>query len=279
MQDSAISVEHLGVRFAGRGRRPTVEALDDVSLDVTRGSICGLLGPNGSGKTTLLRVLDGQLAPTHGTVRVLGRPPSARANVRDVGVQHDAPLPFPHASARELLEYFGALLDLPKAYVRSRAALLIERLDLGHARERAIRTYSTGMARRLGFAAAVLAEPDLLLLDEPTAGLDPIGSLLVCEALREFAANGGTVLLASHHLQEVEQISDRIVLLRDGRVRTEGTIDDVLGTDDDLLTTRGLNEAGREAVEATVEACGGRALGWRRARRHLFALFRDSNDA
>lgn len=275
MDDVAISVQRLSVRFAGRGRAPAVHAVRDLDLEACRGEITGLLGPNGSGKTTLLRVLCADQRITSGAVRVLGRTPGDRANARAVGVQHDAKLPFPHASARELLEYFGALLDLKRVYARARAELLIERLDLEHARDRAIRTFSTGMTRRLAFAAAMLAEPELLLLDEPTAGLDPNGSLLVGGMLREFADAGGAVLMASHHLQEVEETCDRVHLLRHGEIALSGTLDEVLGTDEETLTTRGLDSNGHAAVEAAVEAAGGEAIRWARARRHMFSLFRE----
>ncbi len=275
MDEVVISVSGLCVRFAGRGSIEPVTALDGVDLELRRGEITGLLGPNGSGKTTLLRVLSGDLAATSGSVSVLGTHPGDPRTVSRLGVQPDAKLPFPHLGAAELLEYLGTLTGMPRLAARAKAAALIERLALLGAGRRPVRTFSTGMARRLGIAAAMLTDPEVLLLDEPTAGLDPNGSLLVCEMLQELAGRGRAVLVASHHLQEVEQISDRIYLLHRGKVATEGALDDVLGTDQFELLVSGLDEARRERIAQAVVESGGKPEAWRRARRHLFALFRE----
>ncbi|MBK8975991.1 MAG: ABC transporter ATP-binding protein [Planctomycetes bacterium] len=271
----AIEVEDLGVDFRRDvGTAGPVRALDGVSLRIPRGELVGLLGQNGSGKTTLLRVLAGDLAPSRGRAAVLGRPPADRALTPRVGYQPDGPLPFPALGAAELLPGLGRLAGLSAADARRASDHWLERLGMRDAARRPVRGYSTGMRKRTALAAALLTDPDLLLLDEPTAGLDPDGSLLVLDVLRERAAQGRTALLASHHLQEVEALCDRIVLIDRGRVVADGALDDLLGTGDDLLRIAGATPATRPAIEAAIRSSGAEPRGWRRDRRHLFEVLR-----
>ena len=270
---AVVDARGLGVTF-GRGRR-AVAALIDADLDCAPGEVVGVLGPNGSGKTTLFRVLVGDLAWTAGHVTVLGRPPGDPARTARIGYQPEGPLPFPRLSGRTFLRHLAALLGMPRRAAADRADELLDALDLAHAAPRPHATYSTGMAKRLALAGALLTEPDLLLLDEPTSGLDAQGSARVLEVLRARAAAGASVVLASHHLQEVESICDRVVVLVRGRVRRSGTLDDVLGGDASELAVTGLAPTARAAVEDAVVAAGGEVRGWRRSRRHLFDLFRE----
>ena len=272
--DPAVSVQSLGVTYRRRLRSPEVHALDSLDLEARRGEVIGVLGPNGSGKTTLLEVLAGSLAPTSGTVRILSRGPTDRALVPLVGYQPEGPLPFPTLSAPEFLAYLGALMRLPRDRARRSAEEWLRRLDLVRTGRRPIGTFSTGMGRRLALAAALLADPEVLLLDEPTSGIDPSGSLAVLEVLEEKARRGGTVIMTSHHLQEIEQICDRVYLLESGRCRAHGSLDELLGTGDRNLVVRGLDDEGVESVRRAVAAAGGELLRTESARRHLFALFR-----
>jgi len=268
-----IAARDVTLRY-GRGRT-AVAALAGVGLTCSRGEVFGVLGPNGSGKTTLLRVLAGELPPDSGSVSVLGRPAGARELVPRVGWQADGPVPFARLPANAWLLHQGALLRLPAQTARQRAGALLERLGLAGASERPIRTFSTGMRRRLALAGALLSEPEVLLLDEPTSGLDPMGSRLVLELLRAHAEAGGTVVLASHHLQEIEATCDRVCLLHRGTKIAEGALDDLLGTDVWRLEVRALPAEKRAAVQALAQAAGAEVLGWSRARRHLFELFRE----
>jgi ABC-2 type transport system ATP-binding protein len=269
-----ISVTDLHVAFSQGFRRPPFTALERLSMRVDKGEIVGILGPNGSGKTTLLRVLAGLLRPKSGTATVLDREPSDRALVRRVGYQPEGAMPFPTLSGVEFLHYMGDLMQLPASTTRDAAAVWLARLGLGDTGAKRIRDYSTGMRRRLALAVALLSDPEVLLLDEPTSGLDPDGSLLVMEILAERAAAGTTVLLASHHLQEIEQTCGRIYLLSGGRVVSEGTLDDLLGTGESHLVVRHLDAAGFDAVEAVVRQSGGEVVRRGEEREHLFALFR-----
>ena len=271
---AAISVRQLAVTFAGRFRRPPVTALQSLDLEVARGAIIGVLGPNGSGKTTLLRVLAGLQRPTAGDVAVLGLPPDRRALRARVGFQPEGSLPLGVLTGREFLQWFGCELRLPDALADARLRQWLERFELAAAAHRQVRTYSTGMQRRLALAAALLGEPEVLLLDEPTSGLDPIGSGAVMDVLQERAAAGTAIVLASHHLQEVEQICNEVLVLHGGRCALRGTLDQLLGTGDRTLVVRGLADGALPAVREDLQRHGAELVRAGPAREHLFALFR-----
>jgi len=269
---TAISVQQLAVSF--RTRQGSVAALQPLDLELGAGRIVGILGPNGSGKTTLLRVLAGLQTPTSGRVQLLDRPANDPALRRLVAFQPDGPLPLGVLSAPEFLAYVGAQLGLPNAVSDARAQAWLERLELQHAGRRWVRTFSSGMQKRLALAAALLGEPSILLLDEPTSGLDPIGSGVVMQILRERAAAGMTILMASHHLLEVEEICDEVLVLQGGVLRARGTLAELLGTDADSLVVRGLDHDQLQQLAQAATALGGEVLRTERQRDHLFALFR-----
>ena len=271
---TAISARQLAVSFPGRGRSGPVVALQPLDLELARGRILGVLGPNGSGKTTLLRVLAGLQAPSGGTVAVLGAAPTARSLRTRVAFQPEGALPLGVLSARQFLAYVGACLGLANADSDRRGAQWLQRLELTAAADRQLRTFSTGMQKRLNLAAALLGEPELLLLDEPTSGLDPFGSELVMTLLREAAARGATVLMASHQLLEVEAICDEVIVLHGGALVRRGTLDELLGSDAHALVVRGLDADGLAALADDARARGGEVLRTERPRDHLFALFR-----
>lgn len=270
---TAISVRQLGVTFGGRGRT-AVEALRPLDLELEQGRILGVLGPNGSGKTTLLRVLAGLQRPTSGTAMVLGQVAGSPGLRTRLGWQPEGALPLGVLSAPEFLAWVGAELGLANDESDARAAHWLERLDLRHAGKRWVRTFSTGMQKRLALAAVLLGEPEVLLLDEPTAGLDPFGSEVVMRILRERAAAGTTILMASHHLLEVEEICDEVIVLQDGALRARGTLAELLATDAHAVVVRGLDDAALAAVADAARQRGGDVLRIERPRDHLFALFR-----
>ena len=271
--DVTVEVEDLAVTYRGLGSKP-VTALAGVSLRAHAGEIVGVLGENGSGKSTLLAVLAGAITPTAGRARVLGRPPEDRSLLRLVGYQPEGPLPFPSCRPAEFLARLAALHGEPFAQSRERIAALLAQVGLEGALRRKVGKLSTGMARRLALAAALLPQPRVLLLDEPTSGLDPEGSLLAIELLRTQARAGTTVVLASHHLQEVEQICTRIVMLHRGRKTAEGSLDELLGTHDLEFVVEGLPGEQVPAAARALEALGGRVVHVGPRREHLFALFR-----
>lgn len=204
-----------------------VRALAGVSLDVHRGEIFGLLGQNGAGKTTLVKILLGMVAPTAGEATLLGCPAGTPAARRVVGyLPEDHRLPEYH-TATSLLDVYGGLQGLARADRRRRAAELLETVGLGHAGRLRVRGYSKGMKQRLGLAQALLHRPDVLFLDEPTDGVDPVGRKQIRDLLLAERDRGVTIFINSHLLGEVEQFCDRVAILRKGEVVRAGRVADL----------------------------------------------------
>jgi ABC-2 type transport system ATP-binding protein len=225
MADSVIQVHDLRKIYrSGLLKRRTVNALEGVSLDVPQGQIYGLLGPNGAGKTTLIKVLLGIVRKTSGDARVLGHAAGEIAARRRVGYlpeNHRIPR---HLTGSTALEYYGCLSGLSVAEVRRRAPELLDRVGLtGRERDR-VSGYSKGMQQRLGLAQAMLHRPDLIILDEPTDGVDPVGRKQIREVLRSLADEGASIFLNSHLLQEIELICDQVAILSHGSVRKTGSV-------------------------------------------------------
>lgn len=205
----------------GRSKR---RAVTDLSLSIESGQVFGLLGPNRAGKTTLVKILLSLCRVNSGAVRRLGAPVSRRQTLARIGYVHENHA-FPrYLSPAALLEYYGALTLVPYEVVRKRAPMLLERVGLSDRSNDPIRTFSKGMAQRLGVAQALINEPELLVMDEPNEGLDLGGRQLVAEIIREQRARGGTVILVSHVLSEVEKLCDRIGVIVGGRLAYEGTV-------------------------------------------------------
>lgn len=226
-------VEKVFPRVAGlrrlliRGAADTdVYALRGVDLGVARGEVVGLVGPNGAGKTTLIKIISTLLDPTRGTVTVDGHDvttaPIAVRQRLGLVLADDRSL-YWRITGRQNLEFFGVMQGVPLPAVRRRAGELLERVGLAH-RDRLVFGYSSGMRARLSIARAMLAEPPLLVLDEPTRALDPVATADVGSLLRQTAAAGVAVLLSSHRLDEIEAVCDRVVAVVDGTVRFDGTV-------------------------------------------------------
>ena len=212
-------------------RRPRVQAVRDVSLRIESGEVFGLLGPNRAGKTTLVKMLLSLCRPTAGEVFRLGRPLSDRSTLAQVGYVHENHA-FPrYLSAASLLEYYGALTLLPPEVVREHVPQLLERVGLADRSREPIARFSKGMLQRLGIAQALLNTPRLLVLDEPTEGLDLNGRRLLRDVVREVRQGGGSVLLITHVLSEVEHLCDRVGVLVNGRLAYAGPLADLLTSD------------------------------------------------
>jgi ABC-2 type transport system ATP-binding protein len=206
-----------------------LRALGGVSLDVEPATVFGLLGQNGAGKTTLIKILLGMLAPTSGSAHLLGLPVGSVAARRDVGyLPEDHRLPEYHTGP-SLLDVYGGLQGLPRQERRRRAAELLERLGLAGREKLRIRGYSKGMKQRLGLAQALLHRPSVLFLDEPTDGVDPVGRKQIRDLLLAERARGVTIFINSHLLGEVEQLCDRVAILRKGQLAVVGTVAEVVG--------------------------------------------------
>jgi ABC-2 type transport system ATP-binding protein len=203
-------------------------ALKNVSLQIKSGEVFGLLGPNGAGKTTLIKILLGILHPTQGVARVLQQPAGSKAARRKIGYLPEN-LVFPrHHTGRSALYFYGRLSEMSDAAIADREKELFDLVSLSGRQNEAVRRYSKGMRQRLGLAQAMLHDPDLLILDEPTDGLDPMGRSQVRDVLDRLKQRGKTVFLNSHILQEVELICDRVAIMALGELRGLGTIDELI---------------------------------------------------
>jgi ABC-2 type transport system ATP-binding protein len=260
--DAAIETRNLTKTYVDFFGRREVKALRELTLTVSRGEILGLLGPNGSGKTTTIKLLLGLIFPTAGEARVLGRPAHDVEVKHRIGFLPEESYLYRFLNAEETLEFYGQIFGLRKPERRQRADELIKRLGLDYARKRAVREYSKGMARRIGFAQALINNPDVLFLDEPTSGLDPIGAREIKDLILELKREGKTILLSSHLLADVEDVCDRIAILHLGRLRKVGEVKDLLELKDVLqLRIRGLDDEGRERVAQVVAERSGELLG------------------
>lgn len=223
-----MKAEGLAKTYAIGFFRKKVRAVVDVNLEVRRGEIFGLLGPNGAGKTTTLKVLMGLVRPTSGRVEVLGRRVGDLAAKRAIGYLPETPYFYDYLSGRELLVFVGQLFGLDRRESRRRAGALLERVGLQHAADRALRRYSKGMLQRVGLAQALINEPELVVLDEPLTGLDPLGRRHLRELIGELGRQGKTVLLSSHILSDVELLASRVAILVRGRTVDSGPLHELV---------------------------------------------------
>jgi ABC-2 type transport system ATP-binding protein len=222
--ESVIVIDQLRKRYRGGLLRRPVDALCGLSFEVRRGEIFGLLGPNGAGKTTVVKILMGIVRATGGAASMLGYPAGDRRGRRRMGyLPENLRLP-PHQSARTAMEYYGRLSGLSRPDIAARLDRLLATVELADRSRESVKRFSKGMVQRLGLAQALLHDPDLLILDEPTDGLDPVGRNQVRTILQRIRDEGRTVFLNSHLLQEVELVCDRVAILDGGQLRFEGTI-------------------------------------------------------
>ena len=226
--EPAIDVQAIRKTYRdGLFGRRRIDALRGVSFQVPRGEIFGLLGPNGAGKTTLIKVLLGIVRKSGGAARLLGRPPGDRHGRRGVGYLpegHRIPL---HHTGDTALEYYGSLSGLSASEIRRRRPELLETVGLAEWGRTSVRKYSKGMLQRLGLAQAMLHDPELLILDEPTDGVDPVGRKEMRSLLQQLKQQGKTVFINSHLLQEIELVCDRVVILVKGEVQKAGGIEEL----------------------------------------------------
>jgi ABC-2 type transport system ATP-binding protein len=217
-----IEVRDLRKIYRTPFRRRASQALGGVSFEVGQGEIFGFLGPNGAGKTTTIRVLMGLIAATAGSARIFGHPvPSREARLR-LGFLPEQPYFYDYLTVGELLDLVGRLFGLDRATRVRRAGELIERVGLARARDQSLKRFSKGMLQRAGLAQALMNDPDLVVLDEPMSGLDPIGRKEVRDLIVELRERGKTVFFSSHILTDVEAVADRVAIVARGEIRAQG---------------------------------------------------------
>lgn len=222
---SVVSVEALRKTYrSGLIRRRSVEALRGVSLDVHRGEIFGLLGPNGAGKTTLIKILLGIVRRSGGAAEILGHSAGDRRSRMRIGYLPESHRIPRHLTGNQALEYYGQLSHMPRAAIRKKRDAVLEIVGLSDWGRTAVTGYSKGMQQRLGLAQAMLHDPELLILDEPTDGVDPVGRAEIRDVLFRLRDEGRTVFLNSHLLQEIELVCDRVAILTKGQVRHVGPV-------------------------------------------------------
>jgi ABC-2 type transport system ATP-binding protein len=255
MSETVVATDRLTKRYGDR------LVVDSVSLTVRRGEVYGFLGPNGAGKTTTLRMLLGLVRPSAGRATVLGADPGTMTAVAGTGALVEGPGFYPYLSGRDNLRVMARYRRLPEAAVDAALA----RVDLAGRSGDRFSSYSLGMKQRLGVASALLGDPALLVLDEPTNGLDPAGMADMRELLVDVAAGGQTVILSSHLLAEVQEICDRVGVISEGRLLTESTVSDLRGAAAVVLRAEPLDRALAVAMrvagdDAVAVVDDGRAL-------------------
>jgi ABC-2 type transport system ATP-binding protein len=247
--ETVIEINGLTKTFRSRFRRREVCAVRDISLGIARGSVVAFVGPNGAGKTTTILMLLGLLHPTSGSVRLFGLPAGTLQARRRTGFQSEIFYTYGFKTAEQALRFYGELSEIPGDKIDRQVPRQLERLGLGGARTRKVGGFSKGMVQRLGLAQALLHQPELLILDEPTTGLDPEGRKLVDEIILEEKARGTTVFLSSHILSDVERTCDYVVILRQGNVALSQSMDELLrGSDEWEIEVLKWAPAALEAV-------------------------------
>lgn len=254
-----VVVQRLSKVFRDFWLRSRVKAVDDVSFEIYRGEVFGLLGPNGSGKSTSIKILLGLLHRTGGRVSVFGKPPTDVSVKRRIGYLPEESYLYPFLNARETLEYYAKLFELERDVRVKRIDELLDMVGLSAVQFRPVREYSKGMQRRIGIAQALINDPELLILDEPTTGLDPIGTRQIKDLILQLAKRGKTVLLSSHLLADVEDCVDRMVILYGGKVQASGTCDELLeAADKSIIETDKLDDATIARIDSIIrESTGG----------------------
>jgi ABC-2 type transport system ATP-binding protein len=249
--NASLAVETVGLtkRYPLAWKRKVLVALDHLDLQIKPGEVFGLLGPNGSGKSTTLKLLLGLAIPSEGEARIFGQPPDDVETRRRVGFLPENPYFYGFLSGDETLRFYGKLCGVTGAKLEQRIEELIDLVGLQNGRERPLRSYSKGMLQRIGLAQALIQDPDLLFLDEPTAGVDPLGSTQIRDLILRLKKMGKTVVFSSHLLEQVQEVADRVAIFSLGKKVLEGSLDTLLtenhGTEIHLPGDIGFAEEGR----------------------------------
>ncbi len=273
-KDLVVKCVGLSKVFRDFWMRNRVKAVDDIDLDIYRGEVFGLLGPNGSGKSTTIKLILGLLHPTAGRIAVFGHHPHDVKNKQRIGYLPEESYLYPFLNARETLEYYARLFHQKRTIRRGRIDTLLEMVGLQHVARRPVGEYSKGMQRKIGLAQALINDPDLLILDEPTSGMDPIATADVKRVIKSLAERGKTILLCSHLLADVEDVTDRVAIMYGGKVRRHGQIDDLLEQHDrTMINAPAMDPETEEHLVALLESQGICDASISRPRQKLETLF------
>lgn len=235
-EQPAVQIKNLVKEFKAPGRSKTqgskIRAVDDISLTIMPGEVYGLIGPNGSGKSTTMKALLGLIAPTSGSCHVFGKNSLKTDSRQEIGFLPENPYFYKHLSGEETLRFYAKLCGMRGKEMNSRVDKMLELVSLQDARKRRIAGYSKGMLQRIGLAQALIHEPKLLILDEPTAGVDPLGSREIRDLVLRLKEQGVTVFLCSHLLEQVQEVCDHVGIIFNGKIVKEGKLDDLIAIED-----------------------------------------------
>ena len=274
MTEAAVAVTGLTKVFPIHWQRRSIVAVCDLNLHVEAGQVYGLLGPNGSGKSTTLKIILGLVSPTSGKTEIFGRDSRLVQSRESVGFLPENPYFYKFLTGEETLRFYGKLCGRHGTRLTARVKELLDLVGLTIARDRRLSGYSKGMLQRIGLAQALINEPRLVVLDEPTAGVDPAGSREIRDLIVDLKHRGITVLLSSHLLEQVQEICDRVGILADGILVREGALEDLVAIENQ--TELILENASPELIaklEAAVQNSDARLVAQRRPRSSLERLF------
>jgi ABC-2 type transport system ATP-binding protein len=278
MTNSAVAVQGLTKIFPVPFR-PTrgVVAVKDLSFRIESGEVYGLLGPNGSGKSTTLKIILGLASPTRGRTEIFGRDSRLVESREAVGFLPENPYFYKYLTGEETLRFFGRLCGMTGATLKNRVNDLLDLVGLNKARDRRLGTYSKGMLQRIGLAQALIHDPRLVVLDEPTAGVDPVGSREIRDLIMDLKRRGITVLLSSHLLAQAQEICDRICILADGVLVREGHLQELIAIENqtELVIADASDELVRE-IESFISRSNAKLLERRKSTTTLERLFLES---
>ena len=256
-----IETRGLGKIYRDFWGRKKVQALKALDIQVQRGEVFGLLGPNGSGKSTTIKLILGLLFPSSGRAFVFGKEATEVTKNERIGYLPEESYLYKFLNAEETLDFYGRLFDMPSQVRRERTERLIQLVGLQKARRRQLKEYSKGMTRRIGLAQALINEPDLLVLDEPTTGLDPIGTREMKDLILRLRDQGKTILMCSHQLADVQDVCDRIAILYQGELKELGRVDSLLKVQDVTeILAKGLSEQAKQEIREVIARHGSQLL-------------------
>jgi len=280
MGEPAIAIKHLTKDFRIGVRGVKLRAVDDVSLEIRDNEIFGLLGPNGCGKSTTMKIVLGLLEPTRGTCSIYGVDSHAVKSRRNVGFLPEAPYFYKFLSGRELVRFYARICGVPRDEIDDRTEETLKLVSMETAAHRRVGVYSKGMLQRIGIAQAIVHDPKLIVLDEPTAGVDPVGSHAIAELIMALKQRGKTIMLCSHLLAQVEGVCDRVAIMSRGKLVLEGGVDELLEKEDQRnLIVRDYKPACREEIEAVLAKHGAKLEAVSAPRISLDRLFLQHTDS
>ncbi|GHB97109.1 ABC transporter ATP-binding protein [Cerasicoccus arenae] len=279
MSEPAIRIKNLTKDFRIGVRGVKLRAVDNVSLEIGDNQIFGLLGPNGCGKSTTMKILLGLLEPTKGECSIYGINSHSVKSRLNVGFLPEAPYFYKFLSGRELVRFYARVCGVPKSEISDRTEDVLTLVSMQNAAHRRVGTYSKGMLQRIGIAQAVVHDPKLIVLDEPTAGVDPIGSHAIAELIIALKERGKTVMLCSHLLAQVEGLCDRVAIMSRGKLVLEGGVDELLEKEDQRsLIIRDFNPQAQAEIEAVLAKYGSKLDKVEAPRISLDRLFLENTD-